>query len=141
MKRNGLRNGRASTIPGGMLFGAMIGTVWTLTMSGLLGWLIHRQILDEKALGYGSMVILLTASVLAATVSYGKIQRQRAFVCFGAGVVYLLILVGITAFFFGGQYSGFGVTGILVLGGSAVAIFITMGWQNRKAGKGRKIRL
>ena len=141
MKRNGSHNGRASTVPGGMIFGAMVGFVWTLILSGILGWLIHRQIFDEMTLGYGSMAILLTASVLAAKVSYGKIQRQRAIACLGAGAVYLLILVGITAFFFGGQYSGFGVTALLVLGGSGAAVFLTMERQNRKTGRGRKIRL
>ena len=141
MNGNKMRNGRALSIPGGIVYGALAGFGWTMILSGILGWLIHKQYLQEAAVGYGSMVILLSASILAAMVSYGKIKRQRAASCFGAGGVYLLILVGITAFFFGGQYSGFGVTSMLILGGSGAAVFITMERQNRKTGKGCKIRI
>lgn len=141
MKQNSLQKGRATSIPAGALIGAMYALIWTLLTSGVLGWLIYTEKMAEENIGYGSMVILLTASVLGALVSYGKVKRQRAVACLSAGGIYLLILLAITALFFGGQYTGVGVTSVLVIGGSGVAIFVSMERGNRKRGVGRKIRI
>ena len=138
MKRNGIAKGRAMSIPGGARLGAVYSILWTLTASSLLSWLIHTQKLEEQAIGYGSMVILLSASIVGAVISYRKVKRLRVAACFSAGGIYYLILLGITAIFFGGQYTGMGVTALLVLGGSATAIFMSM---EHSRGKGRKIRI
>ena len=138
MKKKPLRTGRAMTIPGGALLGAGSALLWTLITSGLLGWLIHTEKLTEDTVGYGSMLILLTASILGSSVSYRKTKRQRAISCLSAGGCYLLFLFSITAMFFGGQYTGIGVTVLLVLGGTAAAIFLGL---EHAQGKGRKIRI
>ena len=141
MKQNSLQKGRAASIPAGALFGAMCAMIWTLLASGILSWLVHTEKMAEQNIGYGSMVILLTASVLGATISFAKVKRQRAVACLSAGGIYLLILLAINALFFGGQYTDVGVTATLVIGGSGVAIFLGMERGKRKRGVGRKIRI
>ena len=141
MGKNGYGNGRAMSIPGGVVLGGIWGLIWTLIGSGLLGWLIHTEKLAEHTTGYGSMMILLSASILGSLISYRKTKRQRILVCLGAGGVYLLMLIGMTALFFGGQYTGFSVTALLIMGGSLASVFLTMEHENRKGRKGRKIRI
>ena len=138
MNHGAMHKGRAMTIPGGALLGAVYALLWTLIASGLLGWLIQTEQLAEKSVGYGSMVILLTASMLGAGMAYRKVKHQRAIVCLTSGGIYLMLLLAVTALFFGGQYSGFGVTVFLIMGGSAATIFLGM---ERKRGRGRKIKI
>ena len=63
MKRN---NGRAMSMPGGILYGALISYVWTILTAGILAWMIHKEMVAETTIGYGSMVILLTGATLGS---------------------------------------------------------------------------
>lgn len=132
-------NGRAMPLPMGAALGAMCGLAWTFLSSAFLGWMIRKQWLEMDSVGYGSMIILLTASMLAAGISYRKVKIRRLLSCVSGGIGYFLLLLAMTALFFGGQYSGFGVTCLLILGGSLAAVFLGME-SERGIRKGRKIR-
>lgn len=120
------RNGRTMPLAMGAAVGALYGFLWTMAASALLSWAVHRQWLEMEFIGYGSMVILLTASVLAALIGYRKVKCRRVLVCISSGAGYMLMLLAMTALFFGGQYSGVEVTACLVFGGSLAAVFIGM---------------
>ena len=128
-------SGRASSMPVGVGVGVGVSTVITLALSGLLAWLILGQTLEQSATGYGSMGILLTASVLGALAAVERVKRRRMVVCLLTGLGYYLVLLSLTALFFGGQYSGMGVTGLLIAGGSFAAGLIGAG-----KGEGGKIK-
>lgn len=134
-------NGRAMTLPAGSALGAAFALLWTLISSGFLAWLIHNERLPEEAIGYGSMVILLSASILGALVAYGKVKKQRMLTSACSGGIYLLMLLAITALFFGGKYSGMGVTALLILGGSGTAALLGMRQGKSRMKRGRKIRI
>jgi hypothetical protein len=53
----------------------------------------------------------------------------------------MLMLVALTALFFGGQYTGIWVTMLLILGGSGTTALLGMGKGNRHVRSERKIRL
>ena len=59
--------GRAMTLPAGVLLGAGMAFIWTIAMSAVMAKLIEMEVFPESAVGYGSMVILLTASALASS--------------------------------------------------------------------------
>lgn len=140
MKSFGKHSGRAVPLPVGAGMGALYGFLWTLAGAGILGWMIHKMWIPIESVGYGITVILLTASILAASISYRKVKIRRFLSCISSGIGYFLLLLAMTALFFGGQYSGFGVTALLVLGGSLAAVFLGM---EREGGsrRGRKIRV
>lgn len=131
--------GRATSIPGGLLFGAAISLGITLLAAAVLAKLVASEILEEKNIGYGVMLMLLIGAYTGALGAYGKVKRQRLKVCLLSGVVYFGILLSITALFFGGQYEAVGVTAILVLGGSMTAGLL--GLRQNRGGKKRKIRI
>jgi len=133
-------NGRAVPLPVGAALGGLYGFMWTFLASAILSWMIRKQWLDMESVGYGSMFILLTASMLSATISYRKVKIRRFLSCISGGIGYLLLLLGMTALFFGGQYVGFGVTCLLILGGSVAAVFLGMELE-KGSRKGRKNRL
>ena len=116
--------GRAMTLPAGVLLGAGMAFIWTIAMSAVMAKLIEMEVFPESAVGYGSMVILLTASALASTTAWRKVKHQRAIVCMCAGGVYFLILLAVTAVFFGGQFDAVGVTAAVVMAGSGSTVIL-----------------
>lgn len=131
--------GRASSIPAGLAAGITVSFLITLFGVILTAKLIEEEIFKEDYVGYAVMVILITASFAGAIISRNRIKRQYLIVCGLSGILYFLMLLSITALFFGGQYEAVGVTGILIFGGSMLPLLI----QNRKktSDKRRKIRL
>jgi putative membrane protein (TIGR04086 family) len=113
--------GRAMSMPAGVSVGMAVSLVITLVGAFVLGWLINQETLAINSVGYGAMVILLAASFLGALTAKVRIKHRYLVVCLLTGVGYYLVLLGITAMFFGGQYRGMGVTLALVLAGSGAA--------------------
>lgn len=134
-------NGRAMTMPGGVLYGGLLAFAWTLLAAGILAWMIHKEMIAETAIGYGSMVILLCGATLGAYVGWKKVRCKRFVTSMGVGLLYMVLLLGMTAFFFGGQYEGMAVTGLVILGGSLLSVLIGPNHKRGKQGRVRKIRL
>lgn len=125
---------RFSTIPGGLALGAGVSTVVTVLLAALIAKLVQSETLRQDQIGYGTMVLLMMASCLGALTAQGRVKHKRGLVCMLSGAVYFLILCSITALFFGGQYTGFGATALVVLGGAGTAALIS----GYRAGKGRR---
>ena len=133
------RTGRASSMAAGLTFGAGTALAITIRGSAILAKLVDGEWLEEGNVGYGIMGMLLLASYLAAMVSYGKIKRQRLLVCLSTGGIYFGLLLSITALFFGGQYSGVGVTALLIVCGAILAIL--PGFSQKRGGKHPKLKI
>ncbi len=131
--------GTTMSMPGGLAMGGLVSLGITLAGSAILAWLVDEEMMAMESIGYGIMVMLLGASFLGAVTAYGKIRRRRLLVCAASGLVYIGILLSITALFFGGQYSGVAVTVLLVLAGSVAAGMLGLG-QGR-GGRRKKIKL
>ena len=133
------RTGRASSMAAGLTAGALTALIITISGSAILAKVVEREWIEEGSIGYGVMVMLLLASYMAGAVSYGKIKRQRMLVCLSSGGIYFGILLSITALFFGGQYSGVGVTALLIVCGAILAIL--PGFQQKRGGKHPKLKI
>lgn len=131
--------GRTMSMPGGLALGGLCSLVVTLACAAVLAWLVSAEKVPEQGIGYGVMVFLILASFLGSMVSWTRIRRQRLVVCLLSGVVYLGILLGITALFFGGQYSAVGVTALLILCGNGLAVLTGLG--KGSTGKRQKLKL
>lgn len=131
--------GRAMSIPAGLAFGASVSVLMTLMMAAVTAKLISAQMIEETSIGYGIMLILLSSSFTGALTAACKVKRQRLLVCALSGAVYLVILLSVTALFFGGQYEAVGVTSLLVFGGCTAAGFV--GIREKRGTRSRKIRM
>ena len=131
--------GKTMSMPAGLAAGAAVSQGETLLFAGVLAKLVDSERMAMENIGYGIMLLLLTASFLGALVSFGKIRRQRMLVCGVSGLIYFAMLLSITALFFGGQYSAVGVTALLVLAGSAAAALL--GLRQNGGGKRKKMKL
>lgn len=117
-------SGRASTTAVGLALGA--GASMTLTLVGCAGvaWLVARETIQEGAMGYGIMVVLVAAAMVGALITSGRVKRQRLIMCLASGGIYFLILIAMTALFFGGQYGALGSTALCIACGSGGAAFL-----------------
>lgn len=113
--------GRSASVPVGIATGVGVGLGLTLLAVAILAKLLDLEKMPWEQIGYGVMGTMLTASFLAGITAYSRIKRQRLLVCMLTGVGYFGILLALTALFFGGQYQGALVTGLLVLAGSGAA--------------------
>ena len=130
MRVNRKPTGRAVAVPVGMGWGLLTSASITLLGCLVAAYLINREILSWNHSGYGVMAILLLSAWAGAAVSAGKIKRRRAVMCLGAGTAYFLMLMAVTALFFGGQYSGVGETGLMIFCGSMLGV-LTGIWEKR----------
>lgn len=127
------------SMPGGLAFGGLSSLAVTLIFAAILAKLIEAETLPETSIGYGVMVLLLLASFVGALVASGRIKRQRLLVCLASGLIYFLLLLSMTALFFGGQYSAVWQTALLVLCGSMLAAMMHL--REKRGGKRPKIKL
>lgn len=130
--------GKAASMPAGIALGGLTSLAITLLSAGILAKMIETEALAEENVGYGVMVLLLTASASGAMIAKKRVKRQRLLVCMLSGVCYLGILLSITALFFGGQYDAVGVTALLVFGGSLLTALLD--GKERRGGKRPKMR-
>jgi len=126
------RKGTAVSVPTGIGMGVCLGLMLILAGSAVLAKLLDLEILDWRTAGYWIMGMLLVSSFVSATAAYRKTKRKRLQMCLLTGCVLWLVLMGITALFFGGQYDGIGVTGGLVLAGSGCAALVGARPQKRR---------
>ena len=130
--------GRASSMPIGVLAGGACAFAGTMLTSAVLAKLVDMEIIPQDKIGYGIMALLLLCAFLGANEACRRVKRQYLIVSAISAGFYYSMLLSVTALFFGGQYSGMGVTAVLVLCGSLLAVFLRSG--NREGRKRRKIR-
>ena len=132
--------GRASSVPTGLGMGLGLSLGLTVLFSALTAWLWGGEVIDEGAVGYFAMLTLLLSSGAGAWLSWRRIRHRRLLVCGLSAVCYFLSLIGITALFFGGQYSAVGVTGLLILGGAGAVALLGLRGGKSTSVRRRKIR-
>lgn len=125
--------GMASSLPGGLAWGALVSMAMTLIGSAVVALLVDGGTMAVGAIGYGAMGILVMAAMCGALVAWVKIKRLRLQVCLLSGGIYYSLLLGMTILFFGGQFRGMGVTALMVASGSILAIL--GGFSKGRGGK------
>ena len=115
-------SGRTMSMGAGLALAGGVSMLMTLMMSAIIAFLADREILREHQTGYAVMALLLISAAAAAAVAIHKIRRRKLLVAGASGLIYFACLLGITALFFGGQYQGLGVTGLMILCGSALPL-------------------
>ena len=141
MVHNHKASGRALSVPAGLAIGTCISLGTTLILSVLLAKLISTETLELEKSGYGILLILLFTSVIGAKSTCMMIKRRKLMSCVIAGLLYWLGLLTITALFFGGQYSGVGTTGVIIVCGSMIVFLQELKGEKGRSGALRKSKM
>ena len=123
--------GTASSIPAGLVFSGLVSLGITAIASAVAAWLMLNRRISPDSVGYCAVVILLLASISGAVVAVKRIKRLRFQMCMAAGAVYYVCLLAITALFFGGNYYGLGMTGMMIFCGCCTAALLQPGQGRR----------
>ena len=115
-------SGAAKSMPAGIAIGVGVALLTTLGGSLITAWMIGTEIIKESAVGYCSIVILILSTAAGCILSQTLIKRQKEIVCASVSLAYYLLLLSITALFFGGQYQGMGVTALVIAGGAGIVL-------------------
>ena len=124
---------KEGSVPLGLGLGLLANLAVVCTGAAGGAWLILWDKLPQDKLGLCALVTVFLASASGAFVTAQFVGKQRLIMCILSGGCGYVILVGITALAFGGQYAGLGVTALMaVLGSMLVA---TMGVLPEKGSK------
>lgn len=126
---------------GGILTGLVMSMGTTMICAGILAWMIVSERISEGAVGYGTLVIILTAAAVGAWISSRSAKQNMMLVCLLSAIAYFVVLLSCTALFFGGQYQGVGVTCLCIF--CACACVGLLGAKRKRRGyfyKKRKYR-
>ena len=116
--------GKAKSMPAGLSMGCLASLALTIGGAWLLSHLLSNELLQWSNIGYGIMTMLFFASASGALIARSCIKRQHLLVSQISAALYFVLLMAITALFFGGQYEAVGVTALLVWGGSTLTILL-----------------
>ena len=139
MKKHGY-SGRASTIPAGLAIAAATSLGVTAIGSSVTAWLILSGYFPVEWAGYCAMFILLFSAASGAGIAIARIQRLRLQMCLASGGLYYLCLLLTTAFFFGGQFRGMAVTGLVIFAGCGAVILLAPGEKKKRRPRRHKIK-
>ncbi len=119
------------SLPSGLAIGGIASLFVTLAAAGIMAKLTENGGISESGIGYGVMGILFIASLVGSSAANMKARQQKLLVCLLSGAVYYVILLSMTALFFGGKYKGVGVTALLVFAGCMLPVFVRGGGKRR----------
>lgn len=140
MVRNRKPTGTAMSLPAGVGVGVAVAVVLSLIGAALAAWLLDSGSMSQDGIGYGAMVILLLSAAAGAWAAISAVKHNRLVVGMATGGVYLVLLLGMTALFFGGQYQGIVPTVLLVLAGSMTAVLVGNGAGGNRISRRHKTR-
>ena len=124
MVRNGKPTGTAASMPIGVAAGVGVAVLLLLAGSALAAWLMQSGNMKEDGIGYGAMTILLVSSIAGVWTAMRVVKHNALVVGLSTAAAYFILLLGMTAIFFGGQYQGIIPTGIMIFGGSIGAVLV-----------------
>ena len=126
------------SVPVGLGFGVLTNLAVVLIGAAFGAWLILSGKLALDALQLCALVTLFLAGAAGAWVTTAWIGRQRVLMCLLSGSCCYLLLLGITALVFEGQYDSLGSSALMVLLGCGVIVIMGLLPEKGKKSWGRK---
>ena len=124
MRIKNKRSAKEMSVPGGLAIGSLSSLVVTLAGAMIIAALLNAEKIGEGSVGPLTMIVHGLSAITGAWIVMTLVNKLRLQVCILTGACYYLILLGMTALFFDGQYSGLGLTALIVLTGSALVAFL-----------------
>ena len=113
-------------IPGGLALGILVSITATFTGAAVFALLIAGGTAGEGSAGIGTAVIRLLSAALGALTATGCIRKLRLQIGLLSGLVYYLVLMGLNALLFEGEYAGLGIAALSVLIGCGGIVLLPL---------------
>lgn len=115
-------SGRAPSLGKSVAAGVAVGVIWTIVSALIISKLVDMEVIPVEKIGYGSMAAVLSAVFIGASLAGKKAGHMVIQAAAISGLAYFACLLLVNALFFGGSYTGMGVTLLLVILASALAV-------------------
>ena len=115
-------NAKQVSLPIGITIGILASVVITVASAMLLAGLVDAEKLQLDALIPTTAAVHLIATAVGAWISYLLTKKMRLMVSAITAGGYFIVLCGMTALVFGGQYQGFWLTLLMVAIGLVLSI-------------------
>ncbi|MBE6934646.1 MAG: TIGR04086 family membrane protein [Ruminococcaceae bacterium] len=117
-------SGKGMGIPSSLGLALVVSVAITLLGAMIIAALIASGKIGEGAMQYGVMGVLAISAASGAWVASAIAKRLRLQMCMIAGGCYYLVLLAMTALFFGGRYQGVILHAIIILIACGVIAFL-----------------
>jgi hypothetical protein len=128
--------GKAPSASGAAASGLLIAILWTVVSALGIAKLVDMEMLPAEKVGYGSMLAVLSAVFVGASLAGKKAGHMVVQAAALSGGAYFLCLLLVNACFFGGSYTGIGITLLLVILATGIAI-VAAGKRNGRSHRRR----
>lgn len=112
------------SIPAAVGVGTVISTIVMLIGAIVITLLISNELISDQSMDYGVLALTMLSAILGCSVSNVVAKRRLLIVSVCTAVTFLLVLISITAIFYGGQYSAIPVMAQVILGGGVSSVLI-----------------
>lgn len=114
--------GQAPSLVKSTAAGVFFGAAWTLVCAMVIAKLLDSEVISMDKVGYASMASVLSAVFVGATLAGRRAGHMVVQAAAISGAGYFVCLLLVNALFFGGSYTGLGVTLILVVLATGLSI-------------------
>ena len=125
LKQNGKMKG--ASVVGGLTVGAVTSVAVTLCCAAVGAAMISTGKIGENVTGYISIGILLLATLIGTLTGTGRVHGKKLYSGLGIAAIYFILLLSMTALFFGGQYERVTVTSFVLLLGAIGGTYLRKG--------------
>lgn len=116
--------GKAPSVGSAVSVGVALGLAWTLVSAMIIAKLVDAEVLAMESVGYAAMIAVLSAVFFGASVAGRKAGHMVVQSAAISGAAYFLCLLLVNALFFGGSYTGMGITFLMVILATGAAIAV-----------------
>lgn len=126
------------SIPKAIGYSLIVSMITSLLGILAAAYLIYNEIIIQENMGVVVTVVLLLSSAASAITAINTAKRMRLQMSLLSGVAYYLLLLSVTALFFGGEYSGIVLTAVTILASCGIVAIGDM-FVNKR-GKSFKVK-
>lgn len=121
--------------------GSITGILFLLVSAAILATLVLNSSIPEERIKLFVLVLIVFSTFLGTLVGRKSAGENKNVVCFVIGMVIFCTLLLMTAVLFGGKYTGVGETGLLILCGCVLPIFVKPGGKKKKKPRSQMVKL
>lgn len=128
------QTGRSPSVGKAILSGTSTGAATAFLGAAVLAKLLDSEVMKMENAGYGILMIHLIAVFLGVKATLRRAGKWESWAAAATGASYFLLLLAVNALFFQGEFTGMGVTLVLIAAATAAAV-LTEGKQKGKRGR------
>ena len=133
MKQKGSADTPLNKMVKGIGASLIVTALMTLVGVGTTAYLIHKELISQSCNEIAATMIYLLSGAAGAFISMNSVKRWAIQAAALSCAAYFLLLLSVTALFFGGEYSQVTPALLAILGGCSVALGVKfLCGKNRK---------